>query len=119
MSYAYVNDILEVTITNKRELLLNELPSGIKLMCKLKRRKSLMSFIAPEFDLYLESGFKHLMSAQKQVMSQARVFKLSMDVGEYSSEGVLCNLETNSLHNHYLLVGERQNTKLPYYFVHG
>lgn len=40
-------DIPEIVIHDKKILLTSEIPEGIKLKCKLKRRKGLLSFIAP------------------------------------------------------------------------
>ena len=111
-------EIPQPIIHDKKALLTSQIPSGIKLKCKLKRRKDLLSFLSPEYDFYLESGFKHLLSAQKQMLSQSKVFKLSMDVGQYSDRSILCNLQCNALHNHYLLIGQ-QDPKLPYRLMYG
>lgn len=107
----YHMDIPEIIINDKRTLLTSEIPEGIKLKCKLKRRKGLLSFISPEYDFYLESGFKHLLSAQKHMLSQDKVFKLSMDVGEYTNKSVVCNLYCNALHSHYLMIEKEDSSK--------
>ena len=55
-----------------------------------------------------------MLSAQKQIMSHNKVFKLSMDAGEYNAGGLICTMTSNALHNHYLIMGANAEKKMPY-----
>jgi hypothetical protein len=80
----------------------SKIPPGIILKCKLKRSKGFFSLMNPEFDLYLENGLKHLISARKNLFRNRELFYLSTQVSNFDRP--VRTLMANVLHNTYWLV---------------
>ena len=56
----------------------------------------------PEFDLYLENGLKHLISAKKNTFRNRELFQISTKIEDY--QGPIRTLMANVPHNTYWLL---------------
>ena len=60
--------------------------------------------MSPEYDLYLENGLKHLVSAKKNSFRNRQLFQLSTKISVFNKP--IRSLMANVLHNTYWLVDE-------------
>lgn len=63
-----------------------------------------MSMMSPEYDLYLENGLKHLVSAKKNVFKSKELFYLSTKMSNFDKP--IRTLMSNNPHSTFWLVDE-------------
>lgn len=78
-----------------------------------------MNLLTPEYDFFLEKGLKHIVSAQKKILSNSEAFLVSTEIGNYDKSKIVASLRSNVLHNDFLIMGKEQGKDVKFKFIYG
>jgi hypothetical protein len=62
---------------------------------------------------------KHIVSAQKKILSNSEAFLISTELGNYEKGKIIASLRSNILHNDFLILGKEQGKDIKFKFVYG